>query len=58
MEFGSGGNGKAKDYAEYLENRNQPLGKTVRKLRNQINSNITKEINRGMRKLNIKVEKT
>ena len=57
MEFGSGGYGKAVDYAEYLENRNQPLGKTVRKLKNQVNTNIYKEINKGMKKFNIKVKK-
>lgn len=57
MEFGSGANNKAGEYAEYLENRNQPLGRTSRKLRSKINTNITKEINRGMRKLNLKVRK-
>ncbi len=57
MEFGSGGNGKAGDYAEYLENRNQPLGKTVKQLGNQVNANIYKQINKGMSKFNIKVKK-
>jgi len=57
MEFGSGGNNKARNYSDYLEDRNQPLGKTVTKLGSQVNANIYKEINNGMKKFNINVKK-
>lgn len=50
LEFGSGNEGLAKDYAKILElgsskmAARKPLGRTVHKFRSQVNSNITKEI--------------
>ena len=52
LEFGSGNEGLAKEYAKVLElgssrmAARQPLGRTVRKLQNQVKTNITREINK------------
>ena len=52
LEFGSGNEGLAKDYAKVLElgssrmAARKPLGKTVRKLQNQVRTNIKKEIDK------------
>lgn len=52
LEFGSGNDGLAKGYAKALETgtskmkKRQPLRKTVNRLQNQVNRNITREINK------------
>lgn len=52
LEFGSGNEGLAKDYAKVLElgssrmAARKPLGRTVRKLQNQVRTNIKKEIDK------------
>jgi len=52
LEFGSGSEGLAKDYAKVLElgsskmAARQPLGRTVKKLQNQVRTNIKKEIDK------------
>jgi len=52
LEFGSGNEGIAKEYAGVLElgssnmAARKPLGRTVKKLQNQVKTNITKEINK------------
>jgi HK97 gp10 family phage protein len=64
LEFGSGANGLAKDYAKILEvgsskmAARKPLGRTVKKLQNQVNTNIVKEINKQQKLLGFKVTKT
>ena len=55
LEFGSGSEGLAKDYARVLElgsskmAARKPLGRTVKKLQSRVKSNIAKEINKQMR---------
>lgn len=55
LEFGSGNEGIAKEYAKILElgsskmAARQPLGRTVRKLQNQVQTNIVKEINKQIK---------
>jgi hypothetical protein len=51
LEFGSGSNGYAEDYAKYLETIRKPLGRTVRKLQNNVKTNIKKEINKQIKQL-------
>lgn len=61
LEFGSGKNGLA-DYAEYLENgtskmqARKPIGRTVDKFKNKVNSNITTEINKQIKALGFKIK--
>ena len=64
LEFGSGAHGLAKDYARILEvgsskmAARQPLGRTVKKYQNQVNTNIVKEINKQKKLIGFKVKKT
>ena len=57
LEFGSGSEGLAKDYAKVLElgsskmAARKPLGRTVKKLQNQVQTNIKKEINKQIKRL-------
>jgi hypothetical protein len=51
LEFGSGSKGYAEDYAKYLETIRKPLGRTVRKLQNNVKTNIKKEINKQIKRL-------
>jgi len=62
LEFGAGTRGLA-DYAVFLEKgtskmtARRPLRKTVKKLGNQVNTNITKEINNNITSLGFKITK-
>jgi len=59
LEFGSGSDGLAKAYAQILEEGSskmaarKPLGRTVAKFGNKVNTNITKEINKQIRSLGV-----
>lgn len=61
LEFGSGNEGLAKDYAKVLElgssimAARKPLGRTVKKLEKKVRSNINKEINKRIRELGFNV---
>ena len=61
LEFGSGSEGLAKDYARVLEfgsskmAARKPLGRTVEKLQSKVKSNITKEINKQMKAKGFKI---
>lgn len=54
LEFGSGNEGLAKEYARALElgtsrmAARKPLGRTVKKLQNKTQTNVTKEINKAI----------
>jgi hypothetical protein len=64
LEFGSGSNGLAQKYAKVLElgsskmAARKPLGRTVKKLQNQVKTNISKQINKNLKELGFKVKKT
>lgn len=55
LEFGSGNEGLAKDYAEVLElgsdkmAARKPLGRTVKKLENQVKTNLAREVNKQIK---------
>lgn len=55
LEFGSGNEGLAKDYARVLElgsgrmAARKPLGRTVKKLGNQVKTNLAREVNKQIR---------
>jgi hypothetical protein len=49
LEFGSGANNKATDYAEYLEKRNQPVGKISKRLQNKVKIIILKKLDKAIK---------
>jgi hypothetical protein len=61
LEFGSGSRNKAVEYAKALElgtsniAARKPLGRTVKKLQNQVRTNIAKEINKQIESLGFNI---
>ena len=49
LEFGSGANNKAEDYAEYLEKRNQPIQRISDRMKNKVKTIILKKVDKAIK---------